>query len=247
MKKLKPILALQLTVTCPPPIKSIPITRYALQKLFILAEEIVKLFHYPVEVYCLVFGTDSLIEDFIIPKQSSSSAFVHINSRALLELSTEIREKNLIILGWAHSHANMGVFFSGTDDKNQATLLSETSNYMQLDNTQVKYVYGMTVNIRHDYFGVVSTQYPCGRIEHREAKIQITESGLLEWDESTIRSEIGQDLKEKIENSPFFRSSRQKKIEVPSDLPFDEPAEQLDDFVWDVRIHIKLRREYRSS
>ncbi len=46
---------------------------------------------------------------------------------------------------------------------------------------------------------------------HREAKIQITESGLLEWDESTIRSEIGQDLKEKIENSPFFRSSRLEK------------------------------------
>jgi len=188
-------------IVCPPPIDTIKITRLALEKMFILAQEIFHVFDTPLEAYCLCVGHDHIIEDILIPRQRVSFASVHIEPQNLLEIAPIIRKNQLTILGWSHSHANFSVFFSGTDDHNQNVLLTETSNYRILNQMKVKYVYGMTVNVMRDMFGMITTQYSCNRIEHTRAKIQIVNSLPDKQQLSEIREEIHDEILAKVETS----------------------------------------------
>lgn len=185
-------------VTCPPPLTTIKITAVALEKMFILAEEVFRVFEQALEVYCLCVGNNGVIEDILVPRQEVSFASVSIDPEHIMEISEIIRAKKLTILGWSHSHSNFNVFFSGVDDKNQTTLLAETSNFLVIQNVKIKYVYGMTVNIHHHYFGVVSTQYSCGRVEHYKAQFEIVDDLPADWDAEAFRSQIYDEIAEKV-------------------------------------------------
>lgn len=171
-------------------IRQISITSRALQKMFFMAKEVIRLFNDSLEVYALVVGTLDVIEDIIIPSQICSHTSIHISPEALLSLMPEIQNQNVTVLGWTHSHANFGVFFSGTDSQNQKTILAETSNYMCLNGSRVKFCYGLTVNVKQDIFAMVSTQFSSGKIYSNQAKLEIISSpndGVLsEFEEATL-------------------------------------------------------------
>ncbi|WP_457558641.1 hypothetical protein [Candidatus Harpocratesius sp.] len=186
------------------PITEISITEYALKKMFIMAEEVTKITTKEVEVYALCIGKNHLIEDILIPNQQVHFASVHVEGRDLLDLSSYIHKENLTILGWTHSHANLNVFFSGTDYFNQDTLLAETSNYRKWNGIQVKYVYGMTVNLNHKYFGLVSTQVFTGKIFHEPASFKIIKTLPNDLDLIETRNKVQIELKNKI----FFEKKK---------------------------------------
>ena len=179
-------------------LKKIIITRSAYNKIIIIAQEVSKLLNQSMEVYALCIGDNGIIEDLLIPAQKVSSISIHINANDILSLVPYIRENNLNIIGWAHSHGNMSAFFSSTDDNNQITVLNDTSNYTEIDNIRVKYCFGITVNLREELFGIVTTQFPSGDIVHENAIFEIDCNLPPNWNENKIRKEISEDLKNKI-------------------------------------------------
>jgi hypothetical protein len=213
----------------PSPLSIIRITQVALEKLYLLAQEVFEVLHQPLEVYALCLGEDGIISDIIIPQQNVSFASIHIHSDNILALIPEIQEKNLPILGWAHSHANLSVFFSGTDDSNQKVILAETANYREIEDTQrVKYAYGITVNIHHALYGEVSTQFASGRIEHKKASFSFYGGFPSSWDEKTFRAYIREQIQRKVKTSSSYFSHA-----TPSDpitIPPDE-MEIIDEFL----------------
>ena len=188
-------------------LKRIIITRVAYTKMIIIAQEVSKLLNQSMEVYALCIGDKGIIEDILIPPQKVSSISIHINAEDLLSLSPYIRENNLNIIGWAHSHGNMSVFFSSTDDNNQITVLNDTSNYTEIENIRVKYCFGITVNLKEELFGIVTTQYPTGEIAHEKAIFEIYCDLPGDWDDDEIRQNISKELKEKIKKKFFSYSN----------------------------------------
>ena len=180
------------------PIHEIPITGLALEKMYILAQEVFSIAQNKVEVYSLSIGTDHIIQDILIPAQTVRMASVFVEESAILDIIPTIRANNLTVLGWNHSHANFSVFFSGTDNDNQQMLLTDTANYRKWKGIPVKYVYGMTVNIQRDIFGVISTQIPTGKIYNVEATIRVINPLPANWDNSALRKEIREILIEKV-------------------------------------------------
>ncbi len=179
-------------------LKKIKITRSAYNKMIIIAQEVSKLLNQSMEVYALCIGDNGIIEDLLIPPQKVSSISIHINASDILSLVPYIRKNNLNIIGWAHSHGNMSVFFSSTDDNNQITVLNDTSNYTEIDSIRVKYCFGITVNLREELFGIVTTQFPSGNIVHENAIFEIDTNLSTNWNENEIRKEISEELKIKI-------------------------------------------------
>ncbi len=184
-------------------LNKIIITRSAYNKMVIIAQEVSKLLNQSMEVYALCIGDNGVIEDILIPHQKVSSISIHINASDILSLAPYIRENNLNILGWAHSHGNMSVFFSSTDDNNQITVLNDTSNYTEIDNIRVKYCFGITVNLREELFGIVTTQFPSGNIAHEKAIFQVNCDLPANWNENEIRKEISEELKIKIKKNMY--------------------------------------------
>jgi len=182
----------------PKKLNKIIITRSAYRKMIIIAQEVSKLLNLSMEVYALCIGDNGIIEDIIIPPQKVSSISIHINTSDILSLVPYIRENSLNIIGWVHSHGDMSVFFSSTDDSNQITVLNDTSNYSEVDNIRVKYCFGITVNLREELFGIVTTQFPSSNITHKKAIFEIRCDLPQDWDENEIRKEISEELKEKI-------------------------------------------------
>lgn len=188
------------------PLSEIPITDFALEKMYIMAEEVTKFTSNQVEIYALSIGKDHIIEDVLIPEQSVHYAFVNVEAESILQLSSFIRKNHITVLGWTHSHGNLGVFFSGTDYSNQHTLLSETSNYRFWNGIQVKYAYGMTINLNRDRFGIVTTQVFTGKIFHEPADFRILPSS-HKWNPDKIRKLMVKELKTKI----HFESKKLEK------------------------------------
>jgi hypothetical protein len=120
----------------------------------------------------------------------------------MIEVSYALKELNMnkIILGWNHSLCDFGVFFSGTDDANQENIFKETTNYAILPyiekGIQVKFVYGMTVNVKQEVYGEITTQMPCGAVLNRKSvEIEIIGDLPEDWDEETMRKIIRNELK----------------------------------------------------
>ncbi|MHA1511989.1 MAG: hypothetical protein ACTSRX_09760, partial [Promethearchaeota archaeon] len=157
----------------PKKLNKVIITRSAYNKMIIIAQEVSKLLKQSMEVYALCIGDNGIIDDILIPPQKVSSISIHINASYILSLVPYIRANNLNIIGWVHSHGIMSSFFSSTDDNNQITVLNDTSNYSEVDNIRVKYCFGITVNLREELFGIVTTQFPSGEIVHEEAIFEI--------------------------------------------------------------------------
>jgi hypothetical protein len=182
-------------------LNKIKITRFAYNKMIIIAQEVSKLLNQSMEVYALCIGDEGIIEDILIPPQKVSSISIHINVSDILSLAPYIRANNLNIIGWVHSHGDMSSFFSITDDNNQITVLNDTSNYTEIDKIRVKYCFGMTVNLKEELYGIVTTQFPLGNIVHETAIFEILCKLSADWDENEIRKEISEELKEKIKKN----------------------------------------------
>ncbi len=135
------------------------ISEFAFKKVKTVVKSAFEALNHAVESYWLFLG-DSIIRDIIIPHQHVSHAFVEVDGTNILNLKKEIRESNLEILGWGHSHADFEVFFSGTDWQNQKRVFNETSNYaiierkntIEVSKVIIKYSYGSTFNIHEDNF-----------------------------------------------------------------------------------------------
>ena len=182
----------------PKKLNKVIITRSAYNKMIIIAQEVSKLLNQSIEVYALCVGDNGIIEDILIPLQKVSPISIHINASDILSLVPYIRANNLNIIGWVHSHGDMSVFFSSTDDNNQITVLNDTSNYLEVGNIRVKYCFGITVNLREELFGIVTTQFPSGNIIHENAIFEIKCNLPPNWNENEIRKGIYDELQEKI-------------------------------------------------
>ena len=185
------------------PLHTIYIHPIALEKMFLMANTIYSVFREPFEIYALCLGKDRYIYDLLIPEQFVSYASVHIDPVFLTNLRPQLAEQPYDVLGWTHSHANFDVFFSGTDQQNQLTVLHDTSNYTTLDSHRVKFSYGMTVNNQHQTYGVVTTQYPSGEIVHLRAQIQIVEDTAPHTTPDIIKKELAVIIKKKVFRFPI--------------------------------------------
>ncbi|MHA1751350.1 MAG: hypothetical protein ACTSYZ_03185 [Candidatus Helarchaeota archaeon] len=155
---------------CPVALKKIKITDNALKKLFLMAKAVNEHLGGYYEVYCLLLGEDDIIEDIYIPEQEAGTTSVNVSEDNLIKIinnidSLEITKK---ILGWGHSHGNFSVFSSYTDDQNHLTILNQTSNFVKINNQEIKFAYGLTVNVKKEIFGIVISQYTCGAIFQRK-------------------------------------------------------------------------------
>ena len=205
----------------PKKLNKVMITRFAYTKMIIMAQEVSKLLNQSMEVYALCIGDNGIIEDLLIPPQMVSSISIRINASDILSLAPYIRENNLNIIGWVHSHGDMSSFFSITDDINQITVLNDTSNYSEVGNIRVKYCFGITVNMREEFFGIVTTQFPSGNITHENAIFVFTCDLPTNWNENEIRKEISEELKKNIKkkekiNSFEFRDNSNSNNDYPN-------------------------------
>lgn len=197
------------------PLNTIKIKQSALEKIFLLAQSVECIFGRPLEVYCICTGEKDVITDILIPEQNITYVSINIQPEHILALAPEIRANNLQVLGWAHSHANFGVFFSGTDDYNQSTLLNDTTNYLEREGTKIKFVYGMTVNTHKNLYGIVTTQYYSGKVQHIKADFEIIEDITPEWNPEKIKTEIIEKVRQKAHYSsnyyPFVNNDDEKQ------------------------------------
>lgn len=179
------------------PLMKIKITKHALEKMFFLANNVCEYFDHPYEVYAYCLGKDQVVHDILIPYQTVSSASVKVDSQDVLRLRPEIEASEYDILGWTHSHADFGVFFSGTDRQNQTIIFNDTMNYFEIEGSRCKYSIGMTVNIHGRMFGVITTQFPSGKKINVEAAFEIIEDN-LDYDVIAMDDEIMGEICQKI-------------------------------------------------
>ena len=159
---------------------TLKISEFAYEKVKMVVKSAFEALNHAVESYWLFLG-DNIIRDIIIPYQHVSHAFVEVDGINILNLKKQIKESNLEILGWGHSHADFGVFFSGTDWQNQELIFNETSNYAiikrknndAVSKVVIKYSYGSTFNIHEDNFVQLTWQEPGSRIQHSRANLEI--------------------------------------------------------------------------
>lgn len=206
------------------PLDKIYLNPIALLKMFWMAEAVYSVFHEPFEVYALCLGKKGKIYDILIPHQIVSYASVYIDHSAIHELRPHILSLPYEVLGWTHSHANFGVFFSNTDDTNQATLLHDTANYTEIEGIRVKYSYGMTVNMHWQAYGVVSTQFPSGNIINTRAQLRVDGRYPKHWNYSEVYQSLRSEIREKIS---FEKKSRSRKsyLSNPSLPQYNLPSQ----------------------
>ncbi|MHA1648072.1 MAG: hypothetical protein ACTSVL_10910 [Promethearchaeota archaeon] len=177
---------------------TLKISEFAFKKVKIVVKSAFKAQNHAVESYWLFLG-DNFIKDIIIPYQHVSHAFVEVDGINILNLKNEIKESNLDILGWGHSHADFGVFFSDTDWRNQERVFNETSNYVIIKRKNnkadseiiIKYSYGSTFNIHEDVFVQLTWQVPGRVIQHSHVNLKVIPSkGNLNFDFESYGKEI---------------------------------------------------------
>lgn len=80
---------------------------------------------------CKIDGTNILITDIHIPKQTVTSTECLFDKDDQADIVFRVTmEENSIINGWIHSHVNMHTAFSCTDDETIAKLLDYTDDYL---------------------------------------------------------------------------------------------------------------------
>jgi hypothetical protein len=169
-------------IQCPPNLDTIYITRKAFEDLILVAKAINEISverwgrdSEKLEVYMYVFAEPDEIEStkpsrvssIYIPYHTATETSVNVDQEGILEVTNYIKSTNKVLLGWAHSHGHFEVYSSKTDEINHQLILSETSNYIQIKNFQLKYVYSITVVESGERYGVVLTQYPCSHIQNK--------------------------------------------------------------------------------
>jgi hypothetical protein len=184
---------------------TLKITDYAFDRAMYIVQTAFEIAKNPVESYWFYVGKDdrpNLIEDVIVPHQSISHAFVSVSISEILEMQPEIRKQLRVhqwrVLGWGHSHADFGVFFSGTDWINQSRIFHETMNYARIEDEQkqiLKYSYGTTFNIHKNLYGNISFQRIGKNIEHAGVVIKVVpNSEQMKLDKISFKQELNSKL-----------------------------------------------------
>lgn len=156
---------------------TLKISKYAFDKMIFVAREAFKIKKSAVESYWLLKG-ESFVEDILVPEQSVSHAYVSVSPAAIRKISKIVQDQRLKIMGWGHSHADFGVFFSGTDRGNQMTVFHDTTNYIRtFDGDLIKYSYGSTFNIHKNVFAMLSYQQIGKDIKSVEIGYEIIDDG----------------------------------------------------------------------
>lgn len=227
---------------CPIALKEIKITKSALEKLFLMADAVNDHLGGMYEVYCLLLGDDGVIEDIFIPKQEAGTASVNVSEDNLINIIEELSnmETDKKVIGWGHSHGNFSVFSSSTDDDNHITLLNQTSNYIEKNKQDIKFAYGLTVNIKKDKFGIVISQYTCGAVFQRKGFFTVLEED-KEFNKEEEYKNIFNTVQDKVERIQWrYRHYKRSKFddlydyrydfefpEIGADLNLDEDHEEL--------------------
>ncbi|MHA1511573.1 MAG: hypothetical protein ACTSRX_07630, partial [Promethearchaeota archaeon] len=169
-------------IECPPAIHTIPWTEEAFSDVILMAKAIneISIEKYgkdskKLEVYCYVLtdtnkispSIPARITEIYIPYHSLSETSVNVSEEGIMEVQKYIRENNKVLLGWAHSHGHFKVYSSKTDEINHKTLLNDTSNIIEINKFNLKYVYGITINEDSEKYGVILSKYQCGNLIHR--------------------------------------------------------------------------------
>jgi hypothetical protein len=158
-------------------LKTLKISRYAFDKMLYTLRQAFKVKGSAVESYWLLVG-DTYVKDILIPEQSASHGYVSVSERGILKISKLIQENQIKIMGWGHSHADFGVFFSGTDRGNQMTVFYETTNYIKNSKGElIKYCYGSTYNIHEKVYAVLSYQFKDEEVRSVEISHEIIDDG----------------------------------------------------------------------
>ena len=179
---------------------SLTLTKYAWEKCKIVVKGAFEELGQAVESYWLLLG-DNIVRDIIVPKQDVSFAFVHVDSENILDMKNEIHANKLNILGWGHSHANFGVFFSGTDVRNQERTLHETNNYRKILKVEeseygpelniepdklIKFSYGSTINIDQDKYAEIIWTDESQKIYTKKIPLKILETPLNDQEKKRL-------------------------------------------------------------
>lgn len=188
---------------CPAAMSKLTITATALEKIYALAEIVVDRAKRDYEAYCFLLGNEQgCIEDILIPEQEVTFYSVEIPKDALLKITEELEtlESDLQVLGWAHSHANMGAFSSLTDNENHIRVLNQSKNFKILNDKKTKYAFGLTVSLApRNHYGVVATQFDCGAVVLREATLELIEQEAdIPLDPAQIKSELMEEVMRKV-------------------------------------------------
>lgn len=204
------------THQCPSPLNIITITKKAYTDIMLMAHAVNKISEdwdskALYEVYCYLTVNQSdydikkpyTITDIYIPQQTAEIGGVHVNEQGVLEASRFIRENNLAVVGWSHSHGMYEVYSSPTDDANHKVILSETFNYFEvLKDFNVKYIYEITVNERENKYGVVLSQFPCGYISQKnDSEITIIGNDYTPEELEAKKNAIFQTVKSRVQIS----------------------------------------------
>lgn len=230
---------------CPPPIKTVKITKKAITDLILMSRAVNALSirrwgaNSPkMEVFCYVLcdtseineNTPAIITDILIPRHNASEASVEVSEKNILEIQRYIKKHKKTILGWAHSHGQFEVFSSKIDEKNHQTLLMDTNNIIEIKPFHVKYIYGITVNDKGERFGVILTQFPCGHIQRMEdTEFEIIGSSYSKEAENYRYKEIKDIVYKKV----LLKEPVQKQSQA--DLQSELVEELMDQFIHKIR------------
>jgi hypothetical protein len=177
----------------------VPIQRQALEKAFAYIELIPRVIGSHEECYghllALEHDPKGIVVDLTLaPDQEVNSVHVGLNFDAVCKAGEEIKDTPYRIVGWWHSHQQMAVFFSSTDDTNIEDVLNSTMAYKQMGPDKVKYAYGLTLNERREYYAEIAIQK--GHISSRttHAEFLILEGGPV-FDKAALGAEIRERIK----------------------------------------------------
>jgi hypothetical protein len=184
------------------------INENAFAKVMLVIETAFEIAKSAVESYWFYVGSEdhpNRVEEIIVPSQSISHAFVSVSITDIIEiqpfLKAELETHKWRILGWGHSHADFGVFFSGTDWQNQTRIFHETMNYARVSDEEkklIKFSYGTTFNIHKKLYGNLTFQRPRGELQHTELSFKIiSNSSETKMDETFFKEELKAKLRYK--------------------------------------------------
>jgi proteasome lid subunit RPN8/RPN11 len=125
-------------------LNNLQITQYAVDRAFTYARLVCEVSK--AENECIGYlitpkdKRDRIVRDVYLPKeQDISSAFVELSAQDVIKAGREIDEMGYRVLGWWHSHAGFNTFHSGTDERNQLSVLNAIApiNYITKINEKI--------------------------------------------------------------------------------------------------------------
>lgn len=119
---------------------SVRIGAGALEKAHTICDMVADINKEPIEWYGLMLAASAqpdVVIDLVFGRQESGAAHTEMNGAQIGQLANDVlaAADPRTIVGWIHSHASFGTFFSGTDHANMKTVLN--SVYL---NTQRSYM-----------------------------------------------------------------------------------------------------------